>query len=97
MSRSPTFGLLYQLAADDLVSATPLVVSNLAINGASHNVVYVANEHDTVYAYDADTGALLKQASLLGTGESPGGDDVGCSQNALESGIMAASTSSVRR
>jgi hypothetical protein len=86
---SSTFGLLYELATDDLVNATPLVVSNVTINGASHNVVYVASQHDTVYAYDADTGALLKHVSLLGPGETPGDDDVGCGQNALESGITA--------
>jgi len=86
---SATFGLLYQLGADDLVTATPLVLSNLAINGASHNVVYVASAHDSVYAYDADTGALLKQVSLLATGETPGDDDVGCGAGAAESGITA--------
>jgi hypothetical protein len=85
---SSTFGLLYQLAADDLVSATPVVASNVTINGALHNVVYVASESDTVYAYDADTGALLQHVSLLGTGESAS-DDRGCSQDGPNIGITA--------
>jgi hypothetical protein len=85
---SSTFGLLYQLAADDLVSATPVVASNVTINGASHNVVYVASESDSVYAYDADTGTLLKQVSVLGTGETPS-DDRGCSQDGPNIGITA--------
>jgi hypothetical protein len=85
---SSTFGLLYQLAADDLVSATPVVASNVSINGVLHNVVYVASESDSVYAYDADTGALLKHVSVLGTGELPS-DDRGCAQDGPNIGITA--------
>ena len=85
---SSTFGLLYELPADGLVDATPLVVSNLTINGASHNVVYVASENDTVYAYDADTGTLLKQVTLLAAGESAS-DDRSCSQDGPVIGITA--------
>ena len=33
----------------------PLYVANLQINGGTHNVLYVATEHDIVYALDADT------------------------------------------
>ena len=62
---SASFGLLHLLPADGLVDAAPLVVSKLTIGGAVHNVVYVATENDSVYAYDADSGALLKQVSLL--------------------------------
>jgi hypothetical protein len=85
---SSTFGLLYELAADGMVDAAPLVVSNLTINGASHNVVYVASEHDSVYAYDADSGVLLNRVSLLGTGETTS-DDRGCNQDGPEIGITA--------
>src|SRR5262245_36907411 len=53
---STSFGKLRMLAADGQVDATPLVVSGLSIAGATHNVVYVASEHDSVYAYDADNG-----------------------------------------
>jgi hypothetical protein len=51
-------------------------------------VVYIASEHDSVYAYDADSGVLLKQVSLLGTGETTS-DDRGCYQAAPEIGITA--------
>jgi hypothetical protein len=36
-----------------------------------HNLVIVATEHDSVYAFDADSGALYWQASMLGAGEVP--------------------------
>ncbi|MFI4914680.1 MAG: pyrrolo-quinoline quinone, partial [Steroidobacterales bacterium] len=83
-----TFGKLRLLAADGRVDAQPLVVSGLIINGAAHNVVYVATEHDSVYAYDADTGALLARASMLGSGETPS-DPRNCSQVSPEIGITA--------
>jgi hypothetical protein len=85
---SSTFGLVRQLAADGHVDAAPLVASNVTINAASHNVVYVATENDSVYAYDADTGTLLKSVSLLGSGETAS-DDRGCSQDGPVIGITA--------
>jgi hypothetical protein len=83
-----SFGLLHLLAADGLVDAAPLVVSQLTIGGAPHNVVYVATENDSVYAYDADTAVLLKQVSLLGSGESPS-DSRSCTQVTPMIGITA--------
>src|SRR5215475_6852574 len=54
-----SFGKLFILPADGKVDAQPLYVSNLTLGNGTHNVVFVATEHDSVYAYDADTGALL--------------------------------------
>ena len=51
---STTFGKLFTLNVDGAIYGQPLYVPNLTINGASHNVVYVATEHDSVYAFDAD-------------------------------------------
>jgi hypothetical protein len=83
-----SFGLLHLLAADGLVDAAPLVVSQLTIGGVLHNVVYVATENDSVYAYDADTAVLLKQVSLLGSGETPS-DSRSCTQVTPKIGITA--------
>ena len=53
------FGLLRTLAADGNVDATPLYLSALTVQGAAHNVAFIATEGDSVYAYDSDSGTLL--------------------------------------
>jgi hypothetical protein len=52
---SGSFGKLFSVALDGQVYAQPLYVSHVAIaNQGFHNVLYVATEHDSVYAFDAD-------------------------------------------
>jgi hypothetical protein len=52
---NPTnFGKLFSCTVDAAIYAQPLWVANVSIGGAKHNVVYVATQHDTVYAFDAD-------------------------------------------
>jgi len=48
------FGLLFSRMLDGHVYAQPLYVPGLTINGAKHNVVFVATENNTLSAYDAD-------------------------------------------
>jgi YVTN family beta-propeller protein len=67
---SSHFGKLFARAVDGVIYAQPLYVSNLAIAGGTHNVVFVATEHDSVYAFDADSGAQLWKKSLILSGES---------------------------
>ena len=52
------------------------------------DVVYVATEHDSVYAFDANSGAQLWRVSLLGSGETTS-DTRGCSQVTPEIGITS--------
>jgi hypothetical protein len=67
-----TFGKLFSDLVDGYVYGTPLIMSNITVKGALHNVLYVATEHNTVYAFDADTaGAPLWQTPLLQSGETP--------------------------
>ena len=50
-----TFGLLFTGAVDGQIYAQPLYVPGVQIpNQGTHNVVYVATEFDSVYAFDAD-------------------------------------------
>jgi outer membrane protein assembly factor BamB len=85
---STSFGLLRNLSVDGKVDAQPLYLSQLPIGGTPHNVVYVATEHSSVYAFDADSGAQLWQVSLLASGETPS-DAHGCSQVMPEMGITS--------
>jgi hypothetical protein len=68
-----SFGKLRFLSTDGKVDAQPLYLAALTVQGATHNVVLVATENDSVYAFDTDSGALLWQVSLLGVGETPSG------------------------
>lgn len=53
-----TFGKLFSYPIDGVLFAQPLYVQGLTVNGATHNVVYVATENDSVYAFDADSAML---------------------------------------
>jgi hypothetical protein len=85
---STTFGKLRNLMVDGLVDAQPLYLSQLAVAGAMHNVVFIATEHDSVYAFDADTGAILWNVSLLSGGDTTS-DNRHCGQVTPEIGITS--------
>src|SRR6516225_170196 len=95
------FGKLFSYPVDGYVYAQPLYMAGLTMGagtpqaGTTHNVVFVATEHDTVYAFDADSnlGANanpLWQVSLIGAGEKtvPFGD-LSCSDIVPEVGITS--------
>jgi hypothetical protein len=83
-----TFGRLDFLTVDGKVDAQPLFLANLTVGGALHNTLFVATEHGSVYAFDADTGAVLWQKSVIPAGEVPS-DDHGCNQITSEIGITS--------
>jgi hypothetical protein len=62
------FGKLFSYPVDGQVYAQPLYVPNVSIPGQGvHNVLYVATENDTVYAFDADglSPNILWQVSFI--------------------------------
>ena len=87
------FGKRVQYSVDGQVYAEPLYLPNLTIGGAAHNVVFVATENDSVYAFDADaTSAIapLWKVSLLPGGATAVSSNVsGCGDLTPEIGITS--------
>ena len=64
--KAATFGRLAGAVVDGQAYAQPLVKTGVTVPGVGvRNVVYVATEHDSVYAFDADTLAPLWHDSFI--------------------------------
>ena len=65
-----SFGRLFSCPVDGYVYAEPLWVANLNVGGIIRNVVFIATEHDSVYAFDADSPSCVRlwQMNFLGNG-----------------------------
>lgn len=79
-----SFGKLFTQGVDGIIVGQPLYASNVLMNdGLLHNVVYVATQHNTVYAFDADStqgnnASPLWSVSLNNGGTSDPIADYGC-------------------
>jgi hypothetical protein len=88
------FGKLFSYPLDGIAFASPLYVANVNIPGQGyHNVVYVATENDSVYAFDADglTTTPLWHVSFLGSGVTtvPCADTGECGDIPIQIGITS--------
>ncbi len=86
------FGKLFSYPLDGVAHASPLYVANVSIPGRGvHNIVYVATEHDSVYAFDGNglSPIPLWQVSLILPGETtvPAADTGECCDIAPDIGI----------
>ena len=85
---SAQFGKISFDTTDGLVDAEPLFLANVNAGGTTRNVLIVATEHDSVYAFDADSGTQIWKTSVLNPGETTS-DDRQCGQVAPEIGIVS--------
>jgi hypothetical protein len=86
--QSGKFGLLKTLAVDGTVLAQPLLISKFVMpDGSTHDVLVVVTENNSVYAYDAQSYALLWKTNL---GPQQATADVVC--KFLQSGYGISST-----
>ena len=86
---SRTFGKLFTISVDGKVDAEPLYAARIEIaNEGFRNVLFVATEYDSLYAFDADTGKQFWHVRLLKPGETPS-DSVHCGQIVPEIGITS--------
>jgi len=89
---SSNFGKLFSVPVDGFIYAQPLYLNNVSIANGIHNVAYVATEHDSVYAIDADSGAIFWQVSFLNPAAgitTVSNTDVSCTDIVPEIGITA--------
>jgi len=87
-----SFGLLFSRTVDGQIYAQPLYVPGLSIAGGTHNVVYVATEHNSVYAFDADNPTASQPLWRVSLGTSCArtpGRNMSCADMFAEVGITS--------
>ena len=58
-STANQFHKRFLMKVDGKIEGSPLYAAGVTVAGGLHNVIYVATMHNTVFAFDADTGAQL--------------------------------------
>jgi hypothetical protein len=94
---SGQFGKLWACPVDGEVYGQPLYVANMAIAGGKHNVLFIVTEHDSVYAFDADTYdsansscvTYWQSSALVGTATTVPAADANCGDILTEYGITS--------
>ena len=90
---SAQFGRIATFPADGVVYAEPLYLAGVDMGASGiHNVVFVATEHDSVYAYDADSGSSspLWQTNFLSSDVTTiPASETGCGHIVPEIGISS--------
>ncbi|GFO54938.1 hypothetical protein GMSM_19450 [Geomonas sp. Red276] len=86
-----TFGKLFSRSVDGQIYAQPLYLPNVPIQGSSHNVVFAATMHNSVYAFDADDPAASAPLWQVNLGTSVPATDISSSYLDItpEIGVLA--------
>jgi hypothetical protein len=86
-----TFGKLFSRAVDGQIYAQPLYVPDLSVAGQIRNVVYVATQNDSLYAFDADDPAASTPLWKMNFGNAVPSTDVapGCAAITPQVGITS--------
>jgi hypothetical protein len=86
------FGKLFALPVDGQVYAQPLYVPGVTIKGGVHNVVIIATENDSVYAFDADSSSAVllwnTKASLVDAAHGAGAGETAATSTELVCGDL---------
>jgi outer membrane protein assembly factor BamB len=85
---SSTFGKVFTIPVNGAVDAQPLYLSAVTLSTGTRNLLIVATEHGSVYAFDADSGAKIWRKTTLKAGETAS-DARGCDQVTPEIGITS--------
>lgn len=87
--KAKSFGKLFSYPVDNQVYAQPLYVPSVTIPGiGTRNVLYVATENDTVYAFDADGLSPYVLWSVNFTNPANGVTTINCASAGLECGVF---------
>lgn len=64
-----TFGKLFSCPVDGAIYTQPLWLKGVSIAGGTHNVIFVATQHDSAFLFDADASPCMTywQVNLLDT------------------------------
>jgi hypothetical protein len=86
-----SFGRLWSCPVDGEIHAQPLYIAKNTLTGGAHNVLVVVTQHNSIYAFDADSEScnVLWHKSFLSTGVTsiPAADIAGCTDIHTEFGI----------
>jgi hypothetical protein len=83
------FGKIFSRDVDGFIYAQPLVVSGITVAAKRRNVVYVATEHNSVYAFDADDPAASAPLWQVNLGTPVASSEYTCLDLVPEDGITS--------
>jgi hypothetical protein len=70
------FGKLFSRSVDGYLYAQPLYARDILVAGVTRNIVYLATEHNSVYAFDADDSTAINPIWQVNLGPSVPSSDL---------------------